>query len=281
MTNLESFCEKNRLDFDKVKKEIESIKKAEGISDIAAFNKWKTKNLSELAVRKRGKELRCLYLGNEYVGITDYNDNPFFRIYFLVFPTAQEMAEGHKPDIAYLKLDESIIDDKLIFKEDPVPFEAWKIPFGYISTGDRSKWIVASRDDNGIPEMVKDDEFKPINEQVHEALKEASKHVEDFYLDSLIEDKVSFNPIFYLQVTSVEVGKNDIIRYNFVDLTDEDSFVRVTLTDWEGEIEPLENYEHVLVIGGYTKQRVQYKNTLELRYSAKVPIIIVGCPTIY
>jgi hypothetical protein len=62
MTDLETFCEKNRLDHTKVKKEIDAIKKAEGISDKAAFNKWKTKNLAELAVRKRGKEIKGLYL---------------------------------------------------------------------------------------------------------------------------------------------------------------------------------------------------------------------------
>jgi hypothetical protein len=129
-----------------------------------------------------------------------------------------------------------------------------------------------------------DKEYKPTNENIHDALVLAAKQVEDFYAESLTEDQVLFNPLFYLQSTGAEVRNLDrgpTTAYAFVDLTDDDSFVRVNLTDWDGDIEPIENYEHILVIGGYTKQRKDFKNAIELRKSPKVPIQLIHCPTIY
>jgi hypothetical protein len=282
MTDLKEFCEKNRLDFDKVQKEIEAIKKAEGISDVAAFNKWKTQNLAELAVRKRGEELTALYLGVEYVPITKYNESPVYRVYFLI-------TDEEEPLIAYIKIDAVLIDDETlkkadkIFKKDPVAFEVWKFPHAYVTKGDTANWIVASRV-NGKPEMEVDTETVIPNEAIHGYLSRAAKQVEDFYFDALVDDQTLFNVVFYLQSTGSEIRKlsdKEVVQYSFLDLTDPDSFVKVTLTDWDNDIEPIDNYEHILVIGGYTKQRKDFKNALELRKSDKVPIQLIHCPTIY
>lgn len=273
--NLEEFCEKNRLDVKDVEKEIKGIMKSESISELAAFKKWQSKNMSELAVRKRGSELIGLYLSTEYVPANDYQKEPVFRIYYLVFQ------EDSDPVIAYIKLAEHLPEK--IFKSDPKPFEAWKFPYAYVNIGERANWIVASRKDD-IPEMELEKEKVFTNADIHNGLVAAVKQVEDYYQDSAVEDTTLFNPVFYVMSTGTELRKlkdgREVVQYSFIDLSSTESFIKLTLTDWDDNVEPIDTYQPILIIGGYTKQRVQFKNILEHRKSDKVPMMIIKCPSI-